>query len=272
MTPLAIPFPGFDPVLIHIGPLAIRWYALAYITGILLGWQIAKRLVRRPRWLMTPEHVDDLVFYATLGIILGGRLGYVLFYHPLYFAGHPLEIFAVWQGGMSFHGGLTGVIVGMIVFAWKHKLPFFEVADVAAVATPPGLLFGRIANFINGELWGRPTNVPWAVIFPRAGDVPRHPSQIYEAGLEGVLLGTVMLLLAFRPRRPEMRGFLSGVFLVGYALARSTVEFFREPDAHLGVLPIGLTMGQLLSLPMLLFGLFLILRARARVRAPEPAA
>ncbi|MCB1885195.1 MAG: prolipoprotein diacylglyceryl transferase [Geminicoccaceae bacterium] len=267
----ALAFPNFDPVLIQIGPFAIRWYALAYIAGILLGWRIVRRLVQRPGWLLTPEQIDDMVFYATLGVILGGRLGYVLFYYPGYFLQHPLEVFAVWQGGMSFHGGLTGVIVALAVFARKHRMPAFEVLDAAAVATPPGLFFGRIANFINGELWGRTTDVPWGMVFPRAGPEPRHPSQLYEAGLEGLVLFAVMLLLARRPRRPEERGLLSGVFLIGYALARTSLELFRQPDAQLGFLVGGLTMGQLLSIPMFLFGVFLVVRARRRVSRLRPA-
>lgn len=262
MPLLAIPFPQIDPVLLQIGPFAIRWYALAYIAGLLIGWRLARHIAGRPGWLITAEQVDDLLFYATLGVVLGGRLGFVLFYHPLYFATHPLEIFQVWQGGMSFHGGLLGVITAMVLFARKTGLPPLEVLDLAAVVTPIGLFFGRIANFINGELWGRVTDVPWAMIFPHAGPEPRHPSQLYQAGLEGILLFALMFTLARRPRREEERGLLGGAFLVGYAVARSIGELFRQPDAHLGFLFAGITMGQLLSLPMLLFGLFLIWRAR----------
>lgn len=267
MPLLAIPFPSIDPVVVAIGPFAIRWYALAYIVGIVLGWQLARRIVRRPGWTVTPEAIDDLLFYATLGIILGGRLGYVLFYHPGYYLTHPLEILAVWQGGMSFHGGLIGVILAMALFAARRGLPFLEVADAAAVVTPIGLFFGRIANFINSELWGRPSDVPWAVIFPNGGPLPRHPSQLYEAALEGLVLLAVMLWLAARPYRPEARGTLGGAFLTGYAIARIIAEFFREPDAHLGFLAGGVTMGQLLSLPMLAIGIALLMRGRRALEA-----
>ena len=232
----AIPFPTIDPVLISIGPFAIRWYALAYIVGIMLGWRLVRRLVQRPGWQVTPEAIDDLLFYVTLGVILGGRIGYVLFYQTGYYLSHPLDILAVWHGGMSFHGGLLGVLTATMLFARSRKLAFFELTDAMAVVTPIGLFFGRIANFINGELWGRVTDVPWAMVFPNAGPEPRHPSQLYEAGLEGLVLFAVMLWCAYRPRRPGARGALSGVFLIGYALARIPVEFFRQPDAQLGFL------------------------------------
>jgi len=264
---LAIPFPAVDPVLIAIGPFAIRWYALAYILGIVLGWRLVRRLVLRPGWRVTPEAVDDLVFYVTLGVILGGRLGYVLFYQPGPYLDRPLELLAVWRGGMSFHGGLIGVLVATFLFARKRKLAFFELTDALAVVTPIGLCLGRIANFINAELWGRVTQVPWGVIFPTAGPEPRHPSQLYEAGLEGVVLFAVMLWAARGVHPPSESGRLSGIFLVGYALARIAVEFFREPDVQIGYLAGGITMGQLLSLPMLAFGLFLIARARRATTA-----
>ena len=260
MSLFVIPFPNIDPILIEIGPLAIRWYALAYIAGLLIGWRVARKLVTRAGWLPNEEQVDDLLFYATLGVILGGRLGFVLFYHPLYFLSNPLEIFAVWQGGMSFHGGLLGVIFAILLFARQSKLPAFELLDVAAVVTPIGLFFGRLANFINGELWGRVSDVPWAMVFPGAGPYPRHPSQLYQAGLEGICLFALMWYLSRRPRKDEDRGRLGGAFLAGYAVARSIGELFRQPDAHLGFLFAGVTMGQLLSLPMLLFGLFLVFR------------
>ena len=264
---LAIPFPAVDPVLIAIGPFAIRWYALAYIFGIVLGWRLVRRLVLRPGWRVTPEAVDDLVFYVTLGVILGGRLGYVLFYQPGHYLDRPLELLAVWRGGMSFHGGLIGVLVATYLFARKRKLAFFELTDALAVVTPIGLCLGRIANFINAELWGRVTQVPWGVIFPNAGPEPRHPSQLYEAGLEGVVLFAVMLWAARGAHPPSESGRLSGIFLVGYALARIAVEFFREPDVQIGYLAGGITMGQLLSLPMLAFGLFLLARARRAATA-----
>jgi phosphatidylglycerol---prolipoprotein diacylglyceryl transferase len=255
---LAIPFPAFDPVLVQLGPFAIRWYALAYIAGLLLGWQLLKRIVQRPGWTLTPEQIDDLLFFATLGVILGGRLGFVLFYHPGYYLTHPLEILFVWQGGMSFHGGLIGVITAAWIFARRQGVPALEVGDAVAVVAPIGLFFGRIANFINAELWGRATDVPWGVIFPGAGPEPRHPSQLYEAFLEGIVLFVVLQLMARGARDPAKAGRLGGVFLLGYGLARACVEFFREPDAHLGYLLGFITMGQLLSLPMMLAGLALI--------------
>ena len=264
MSLLAIPFPAFDPVLVQVGPLAIRWYALAYIAGLLLGWQLLKRIVQRPGWAITPEQIDDLLFYATLGIILGGRLGFVFFYHPGYYLSHPLEILAVWQGGMSFHGGLIGIITAAWLFARQHGLAFLEVADAVAIVAPIGLFFGRLANFINAELWGRVTDVPWGVIFPGAGPEPRHPSQIYEAALEGLLLFVVLQLMARGARDPASAGRLGGAFLLGYGLARFFVEFFREPDRHLGYLMGVITMGQLLSLPMILLGLGLLLQAGRR--------
>ncbi|HET6468520.1 MAG TPA: prolipoprotein diacylglyceryl transferase [Geminicoccaceae bacterium] len=265
---LAIAFPSIDPVLIQIGPFAIRWYALAYIVGLVLGWRLLRRIVARPGWLLTPTDIDDLLFYATLGVILGGRLGYVLFYQPGHYLAHPHEILYVWQGGMSFHGGLIGVLIAAALFARSRDVPFLEVGDGLAIVTPIGLFFGRIANFINAELWGRVTDVPWGVIFPGAGPQPRHPSQLYEAVLEGLVLFAVMWWLASRARNPRERGLLSGVFLIGYALGRIFVEFFREPDAHLGYLVGGLTMGQILSLPMLLAGVLLALRG-ARVLEPK---
>ena len=260
MIILAIPFPQIDPIAIEIGPLAIRWYALAYISGLVLGWQYLRLLVRRPGWAMSPADVDDLLFHAAIGIIVGGRLGFVLFYHPEHYLWNPLEILFIWQGGMAFHGGLVGVVVAAWLFARMRQLPVLEVGDACAAAAPIGLFFGRIANFINAELWGRPTELPWGVIFPGAGPLPRHPSQLYEAVLEGLVLFAVLFWLARRPRRPELHGLLGGVFLTGYALARFAVEFVREPDAHLGQVAFGLTMGQLLSPPMLAAGLALLVR------------
>ena len=266
MPLLALPFPAIDPVLIQIGPFAIRWYALAYIFGLLLGWQYLRWLVRRPGWRLTPLDLDDLLLYITLGVVLGGRLGYILFYRPEFYLGNPLEALAVWQGGMSFHGGLLGVVAACILFARRRGLAVLEVGDAIACAAPIGLLLGRIANFINGELWGRASDVPWAIVFPGGGPQPRHPSQLYEAGLEGVLLFLVMTWLALRPRSSGAEGRLTGAFLIGYGLARSTAEMFREPDAHLGFLLGGLTMGQLLSLPMVLVGILLVARSFAGAR------
>jgi phosphatidylglycerol:prolipoprotein diacylglycerol transferase len=254
----AIPFPAIDPVLIRFGPFAIRWYALAYIVGLVVGWQYLRWLVQRPGWKITPEQLDDFLVYATLGIVLGGRIGYVLFYRPDFYFSHPLEIFAVWQGGMSFHGGLLGIVAATFLFARQRGLSVLEIGDAIACAGPLGLFLGRLANFINGELWGRVSDVPWAMVFPNAGPLPRHPSQLYEAALEGVLLFLVMTILALRPRAPGSEGRLGGAFLIGYGIARCIGELFRQPDVQLGFLAGGLTMGQLLSLPMIAFGLALV--------------
>jgi phosphatidylglycerol:prolipoprotein diacylglycerol transferase len=264
---LAIAFPPLDPVLVQIGPFALRWYALAYIAGLVIGWRLLRRIVARPGWLLTPLDIDDLLTFATFGVILGGRIGYVLFYQGDYYLTHPHEILYVWRGGMSFHGGLIGVLTAAAIFARMRRVPFLEVGDALATVTPIGLFFGRLANFINSELWGRVTDVPWGVIFPNGGPLPRHPSQLYEAALEGVLLFCIVSWLAWKPRDPLRRGLLSGVFLTGYALCRIFVELFRQPDVQLGFLVGGLTMGQILSLPMLLAGLWLIWRSTR----PRPA-
>ncbi len=260
----ALLFPAIDPVIVQLGPFAIRWYALAYITGLVLGWRIVRRLVRLPPVVATPEHVDDFLTWATLGVVLGGRLGYVLFYQPGYYLSHPLEALAVWQGGMSFHGGALGVIVSLVLFCRARGLDLLGFSDRIAVIAPIGLCLGRIANFINGELWGRaaPPDLPWAMAFPNAGPELRHPSQLYQAGMEGLLLLLVMAILCARPAIRARFGTLAGTFLVGYGIARSVGEHFREPDRFLGFLAAGLTMGQLLSIPMIVAGLVLILRAR----------
>jgi len=250
-----------DPtVLIQIGPLMIRYYALAYIFGLVLGWRLLRGLVRREPAVATPEQADDFLTWATLGVVLGGRLGYVLFYQPGRFLADPLQIFAVWQGGMSFHGGMLGVVIATAWYCRREKIPLLAFGDRVAVVAPIGLGFGRIANFINGELWGRPAPdwLPWAMVFPNGGPVLRHPSQLYQALLEGALLLAIMWGLSRRPVVLARPGMLVGVFLTGYALARITGEFFREPDAFLGFLFAGITMGQLLSLPMLAVGLWLI--------------
>ncbi len=266
MPLLAIPFPAIDPVLIRFGPFAIRWYALAYIFGLVLGWQYLRWLVQRPGWRMTPEQLDDFLVYVTLGVVLGGRIGYILFYRPDFYFSHPLDMLAVWEGGMSFHGGMLGVVAASALFAHQRGLRLLEVGDAIACAAPIGLFLGRLANFVNGELWGRASDVPWAVVFPGAGPEPRHPSQIYEAGLEGVLLFLVMFGLALRPRTPGSEGRLTGAFLIGYGIARSIAELFRQPDAQLGFLLGGLTMGQLLSLPMIAVGLALVAWSHRGVR------
>jgi len=261
----AIPFPAIDPVLIQIGPFAIRWYALAYIVGLLIGWRYCLQLTGRPPRLVTRDHIDDFFLWATLGVVLGGRVGYVLFYQPRHFLEHPLDILAIWEGGMSFHGGLVGVILAMYLFARRRGIRFLALTDIVASATPIGLFLGRLANFVNGELYGRPSDVPWAVIFDRTdpSGLPRHPSQLYEAALEGIVLFLVLFATIRVVRALERPGLVSGVFLIGYGLSRFLVEFFREPDPQLGYLLGGtMTMGQILSLPMLALGLFLLARAR----------
>ncbi len=263
MIPVLI-FPAIDPVLIQIGPLAIRWYALAYIGSLVLGWRIVRRLVRLDPVVATPEQVDDFLTWATLGVVLGGRLGYVLFYQPSFYLSHPLEALAVWQGGMSFHGGALGVLIACYLFAVRRGLSFRGFADRVCVVVPIGLGLGRVANFINGELWGRVASpdLPWAMAFPNAGPELRHPSQLYQAGLEGLALLAVMAVLCAQPGVRARFGMLSGAFLVGYGVARIIGEFFRQPDAFLGFLYAGATMGQVLSVPMILAGVALIVAAR----------
>lgn len=252
---LALAYPHIDPIAIELGPIAIRWYAIAYIAGLMLGWRYVKWLVSKPPHAMRDADVDDFLVWATLGVVLGGRLGYVLFYKPSYFLSHPLEVFQTWHGGMSFHGGALGVIIAIILFARRRGLNLFAIGDVVCCAVPIGLFFGRVANFINGELFGRVApDVPWAMIFPGGGPDPRHPSQLYQAGLEGLLLFTVLFLLWRIRDVREHRGTLAGIFLMGYGIARIIGEFFRQPDAHLGFLVGGATMGQLLSIPLILAG------------------
>jgi phosphatidylglycerol---prolipoprotein diacylglyceryl transferase len=259
MPLFVLPFPAIDPIIFQVGPFALRWYALAYIVGILLAWKYMRRLVLNDRlWdsapRPTPLELDDFVVWGTLGIILGGRIGYVLLYNPAYYFAHPAEALAVWTGGMSFHGGFTGTIVAMLLFAWKKKLSIWRLFDLAGTAAPIGLFFGRIANFINAELWGRPTDVPWAVIFPGAGPDPRHPSQLYEAALEGLVLFLVIRLLTHRFKMLRRKGFIAGAFACGYGIARCISELYRVPDAQIGYLSGFLTMGIVLSLPMILIG------------------
>ena len=269
----AIPFPNIDPTLIQVGPFAIRWYALAYIAGIVLGWRLARRLIEYPPAVGTKEQMDDFITWVTLGVVLGGRLGYVLFYRPGYYLTSPLEAFAIWQGGMSFHGGALGVIIAAWLFSKKNGINWMAFADRVVCAVPIGLFFGRLANFINGELWGRVTDVPWAMVFPTGGPDPRHPSQLYQATLEGIVLFAVLMVLVQRPSVRGRAGALSGVFLAGYGIARIIGEFFRQPDAHLGFLFAGATMGQLLSLPMVAIGAWLFWWAKPfEEKAPEPRA
>jgi phosphatidylglycerol---prolipoprotein diacylglyceryl transferase len=257
----ALAFPAIDPIALELGPVVIRWYSLAYIAGILLGWRYIIILAAKAKNGIERIHVDDFIIWATLGIILGGRLGYVVFYNPAYFAENPMLIFAMWKGGMSFHGGLIGVIAVTWLFARKRGLAFIALGDMVCAAAPIGLFFGRIANFINGELFGRASDVPWAMVFPRGGAAPRHPSQLYEAGLEGLLLFSVLAVLIYRFKALERPGMVIGTFMAGYGLSRYLVEFVREPDAHLGTLYGIATMGQLLSLPLILIGAWLIRRA-----------
>jgi phosphatidylglycerol:prolipoprotein diacylglycerol transferase len=263
MIPVLL-FPQFDPVIVQIGPFGIRWYALAYITGLVLGWRLLRYLVRQSPAVATPLQADDFLTWATLGVVLGGRLGYVLFYQPSVYLAHPAVILAVWEGGMSFHGGALGVTIAILWFCRRNAVPLLGFADRVAVCVPIGLGLGRIANFINGELWGRPAPdwLPWAMIFPNAGPMPRHPSQIYQALMEGLVLFVVMFALSRREAIRARFGCLSGAFLVGYGIARIVGETFREPDAFLGFLIGGATMGQLLSVPMVLAGAWLILRTR----------
>jgi phosphatidylglycerol:prolipoprotein diacylglycerol transferase len=271
MLPLIIEFPSFKRELITIGPIAIRWYALAYIAGLILGWLFAKRLCRQPPYVVAPEKFDDFLLWAAGGVVLGGRLGYVLFYKPLEFAANPLTVFEIWHGGMSFHGGLLGVIAAILLYTWRQGLllaprskpNLWSFADICAAATPPGLFFGRVANFINGELWGRTTDVSWAMIFPDdPTKMPRHPSQLYQALLEGVVLFAVLLIAIYAFKARRRPGMVAGLFLVGYAVARIIGELFREPDSFLGfVLGDAITMGQILSLPALLFGAWMMWRA-----------
>ena len=257
MLPLAIEFPNLDPVIFQIGPFALRWYALAYIGGLLLGWRYVLHLLKDPKlWptetrgkdkvLKTPAtalDIDDLLLWATLGVVIGGRMGYVLFYKPGMLLDNPLSLFAVWEGGMSFHGGFLGVIVGTALFCLKRNLNPLAVGDLVTAVAPIGLFFGRIANFINSELWGNTTNVPWGVIFPNGGALPRHPSQLYEAALEGLLLFFVLRIAMYSYHSLKRPGTNLGIFLIGYGLSRVFIEFFRQPDAHIGYLASFLTMG-----------------------------
>ncbi|MBS3650909.1 prolipoprotein diacylglyceryl transferase [Pseudaminobacter sp. 19-2017] len=278
LLPLAaLPFPNIDPVLIRLGPLAIHWYGVAYVVGILFGWWYAKRLVSNERlWPngerpMRPEDIDDFLLWAALGIVLGGRVGYVLFYDLPRYLANPLDIFAVWQGGMSFHGGFVGTTLAMILFARSRKIRVWTLFDVIAAGVPVALGLVRCTNFINSELWGRPTDVPWAVEFPNGGPFLRHPSQLYEALLEGLVLFLLLRILTHRFGKLASPGFVSGAFMAGYGCARIFVEFFREPDAQLGYLFGGwLTMGMILSLPMVLVGIWAMATAR-RVGRPQPA-
>ena len=257
--------PQFDPVALSLGPVSIHWYGVTYLVAFLLFVLLARlRLRHEPyatlaqKGLWSFQDIDDLMTYGVLGVVLGGRIGYCLFYKPGYYAEHPLEIAYIWQGGMSFHGGMLGVISAMALAAWRRKRPWLEITDFIAPCVPTGLAAGRVGNFINGELWGRaaPADLPWAMVFPQSGsDLPRHPSQIYQFLLEGLLLFVVLWWLA---RKPRPTGWISGAFLIGYGSLRFIAEYFREPDAHLGLLSMGLSMGQWLCLPMLIAGAGLV--------------
>ncbi len=281
MSLLALPFPNIDPVALQFGPLTVKWYGLAYLTGLVLGWLYIRRLIEQPRlWAsgQAPfpiERVDDLLLYMTLGVIIGGRLGSVVFYEPGYYLRYPLDIFMIWKGGMAFHGALIGCGVAIWLFARQHGLQVSSVMDVSAAAVPIGLFFGRLANFINGELFGRPTTVPWGMVFPDAArmreyetiePIPRHPSQLYEAALEGLVLALVLRVLTHRRGGLQSPGLVTGTFLVGYGLARSFCELFRQPDP-LHAFTVGpLTPGITYSIPMILLGLWFLAKARDRAR------
>ena len=266
---------GLSPVALDLGVFTLKWYSLAYLAGILIGYWHLSRMVRAPGSPMAQRHADDLFFYSTLGIILGGRLGYTLFYAPELWA-HPADVLKLWEGGMSFHGGLAGTVLAIAWVAWRNRLSFLRVCDYIAVCVPFGMLFGRLANFVNGELWGRvaEARVPWAMVFPGAGDLPRHPSQLYEAGLEGLALMVLLLWLFWKTDARWRPGLLVGTFALGIALARFGVEFFREPDAQLQefALRTGLSMGQWLTIPLMAVGLFFLIRALLRPRLGSGAA
>lgn len=270
MPLFVIPFPAIDPVMLHLGPLSVHWYGVAYVVGILFGWWYARRLVANEAlWAgkpeIAPQDIDDFLMWAVIGIIVGGRIGYVLFYDFPVFLVNPLRIAMLWTGGMSFHGGLTGTIVAMILFARKRGFSIFSLFDVIAASVGIGLFLGRIANFINQELWGRPTDIPWAVIFPAAGPEPRHPSQLYEALLEGFILFLLMRILTHGFMKLRQPGFVAGAFICWYAISRFFVEFFRLPDQQIGYLAGDwLTMGMILSMPMFIIGIWSMATARSR--------
>jgi phosphatidylglycerol---prolipoprotein diacylglyceryl transferase len=252
--------PEIDPIAFQVGPLAVRWYGLMYLAGFAAAWWLGLRRIKHGAGpAVTRRQFDDLLFLTVLGVILGGRLGYVLFYKPGYYFSHPLEIFAIWQGGMSFHGGLLGVMAAMTFAAWRHRIPYLQLMDFVAPLVPPGIASGRLGNFINGELWGRVSDVPWAMVFRGAGDAPRHPSQLYQFALEGVAL---FALLWWFSSKPRPRGQVSAMFLIGYSFFRFLAEFAREPDAFLGTLALGMTMGQWLCLPMFIGGIWLFVWSR----------
>ena len=257
ITSAALPFPDIDPIIFSIGFLHLRWYALAYLAGILLGWFLLKRVTAKPDDPIGHPPLDSLINTGIIGIILGGRLAYVAFYNPSYFLSNPHKILAVWEGGLAFHGGFLGMVLAIVFTARRYQVSMFGLGDLIAIAAPIGIFFGRLANFINGELYGRVSDAPWAVIFPGTNGLPRHPSQIYEALLEGLLL-FIILIVAWRMGARQHKGLLMGIFITGYGLARIMVENFRQPDQQLGFILGGITMGQILSLPMVVIGAWLI--------------
>lgn len=269
LRPELFTIPAINLGSVELGPFALRWYSLAYIAGILLGWAYLRRMLRTPNPPMTVEQADDFVTWATLGIIVGGRLGYVLFYNFQQYAQHPVEIFKLWDGGMSFHGGAIGMAAAVVWFAARNRINALRVGDYVACVVPIGQCLGRLANFVNGELYGRPTGTDWGIIFPGGGPLPRHPSQLYEAFGEGVVLLILLALLFWRTDARLKPGLLSGVFIGGFGLVRFIIEFFREPDAQLGYLTFGLTMGQLLCLPMILLGAIMIATSAGRQRTQQ---
>ncbi len=274
---MSLPYPNFNPVAVAIPTpwfsLPIRWYALAYIVSILGAWRYAQRLLRKPelwgdRVPLTSIQLDDLILWATFGIILGGRLGFMLFYSPSTFFNDPIQIIKTWEGGMSFHGGFLGVVIAISLFAWRRKISLIRLGDLAAPCAPIGLGIVRIANFVNGELWGRTTTLPWGMVFPRAGDLPRHPSQLYEAGLEGGVMFLILRLATHRFGALRRPGLTTGLFLALYGLFRFTVEHVREPDVGMPDFPFGLTMGMILSLPMLFIGAVVVASTLQRPAIP----
>lgn len=264
LTLMGLTYPQIDPVLFDFGIVQIRWYSLAYLGGLIFAWWFMRRMANKPGAPLSADHSDDFFFWGAMGVMIGGRLGYVLFYNLPFYLENPLDIFMLSDGGMSFHGGLIGVVLSVIYLCRRHKLPLMRVADLVAILSPIGLLFGRMANFINGELWGRPTDVPWGMIFPADKlQLVRHPSQLYEAALEGVLLFIILQLLYHFTNLKKKPGIIAGLFFIGYGLSRYTVEFFREPDAHLGLstmLGFEVSRGQVLTIPMFIFAAWLISR------------
>lgn len=267
---------GLSPIALDLGFFQLRWYSLAYIAGIIVGWWYLLKLIGQPGAPMARRHADDLVFYATLGILIGGRLGYVIFYKPLEYLDNPGDIIRVWDGGMSFHGGVIGVSLAILFMAWKNKLSWLRIHDYVACTIPFGMFFGRMANFVNGELWGREATVSWAMRFTEVQNgvallgPPRHPSQLYQAGLEGLAIFALLWFLFWKTDARRYPGMLVGAFLMSLGAARFIVEFFRQPDEHLGLLSLGLSMGQWLTIPMLIVGIWLVSTAKGRANSVKP--